>query len=59
VTTDLRLNLGAFTGVERDHEGFLEYKNGGNLFLDEIGDLPFEFQGKLLGVLKKMPYLYS
>jgi two-component system response regulator AtoC len=44
---------GAFTGAEKDRAGYLEHSNRGSLFLDEIGDLPLDFQGKLLRVLQE------
>lgn len=37
--------------------GYLEYTNRGTLFMDEIGDLPLEFQGKLLRVLQDGEYI--
>jgi two-component system response regulator AtoC len=43
---------GAFTGAEKDQVGYLESSNRGTLFMDEIGNLPFELQGKLLRVLQ-------
>jgi len=48
---------GAFTGAERERSGYLEYTNRGSLFLDEIGTLPPELQGKLLRVLQEGEYL--
>jgi DNA-binding NtrC family response regulator len=48
---------GAFTGAEKDREGYLEYTRGGTLFLDEIGIMPPELQGKLLRVLQEKEYL--
>ena len=39
---------GAFTGAQTRKLGKVEASTGGNLFLDEIGDLPIELQGKLL-----------
>jgi DNA-binding NtrC family response regulator len=44
---------GAFTGAEKDRTGYLEHSNRGSFFLDEIGDLPLDFQGKLLRVLQE------
>ncbi|MEE8405268.1 MAG: sigma 54-interacting transcriptional regulator, partial [candidate division Zixibacteria bacterium] len=43
---------GAFTGADSDKLGLFASANGGVLFLDEIGDMPFALQAKLLGVLE-------
>ena len=43
---------GAFTGAYRHRLGRFEVASGGDLFLDEIGDLPPELQVKLLRVLE-------
>ena len=42
---------GSFTGANTDRKGCFELANGGNLFLDEVGDMPIELQPKLLRVL--------
>jgi PAS domain S-box-containing protein len=44
---------GAYTGAHRDREGRFELANGGDIFLDEIGDLPLSTQVKLLRVLEE------
>lgn len=43
---------GAFTGALIEKKGFFEAANGGTIFLDEIGELPKELQGKLLRTIQ-------
>jgi two-component system response regulator HydG len=42
----------SFTGGDRLRKGIFEYANGGTVFLDEIGDMAFKLQAKLLRVLE-------
>jgi PAS domain S-box-containing protein len=44
---------GAYTGAYRNRKGRFEAAHGGNIFLDEIGDLPNSTQVKLLRVLEE------
>lgn len=44
---------GAFTGAAQRKIGSIEAANGGDLFLDEIGDLPLNQQVNLLRVLQE------
>jgi len=43
---------GAFTGAFRRKPGMFEMADGGTLLLDEIGDMDFKLQAKLLQVLQ-------
>jgi two-component system, NtrC family, response regulator HydG len=43
---------GAFTGAYRHRQGRFEAANRGDIFLDEIGDVPLSIQVKLLRVLE-------
>ena len=44
---------GAYTGAYQNREGRFEAAQGGDIFLDEIGDLPLPTQVKLLRVLEE------
>jgi two-component system, NtrC family, response regulator HydG len=44
---------GAFTGAFQNRKGRFEAAQGGDIFLDEIGDLPLSTQVKLLRVLEE------
>lgn len=44
---------GAFTGAVVQTKGKIEYAEGGTFFLDEIGDLPFALQAKLLRFIQE------
>jgi DNA-binding NtrC family response regulator len=44
---------GAFTGADKDREGFFKAAEGGTLFLDEIGDISPYMQQSLLRVLQE------
>ncbi|MEG1166408.1 MAG: sigma 54-interacting transcriptional regulator, partial [Oscillospiraceae bacterium] len=47
-------NSGAFTGANKNGKsGLLEEANGGSFFLDEIGEMPFAVQSKLLRVVQE------
>lgn len=48
---------GAFTGADRQKIGKLEYAKDGTVFLDEIGDMPLDLQGKILRVLQEEEFV--
>jgi two-component system response regulator PilR (NtrC family) len=43
---------GAFTGAVTSQEGLFSRAKGGTIFLDEIGDMPFGLQSKLLRAIE-------
>lgn len=43
---------GSFSDIADDKPGYFEAANGGTIFLDEIGELPKELQGKLLRAIQ-------
>jgi DNA-binding NtrC family response regulator len=44
---------GAFPGAHKDKPGLLASAHGGTVFLDEIGELPLDLQGRLLRALQE------
>lgn len=47
---------GSFTGALEDRQGLFEYANNGTIFLDEISDMPYALQAKLLRVLQEKEF---
>jgi len=48
---------GSFTGALKDKKGLFEEANNGTIFLDEIGEMAFELQAKLLRILETSEYI--
>ena len=47
---------GAFTGADKAKQGLFELANGGDLFLDEIGETSLEVQAKLLKAIEEKEF---
>jgi transcriptional regulator with PAS, ATPase and Fis domain len=47
---------GAFTGAITSKRGKFDMANGGTIFLDEIGDMPFSLQAKILRVIQEREF---
>lgn len=48
---------GSFTGANESRKGYFETVNGGTIFLDEVGELPFETQARLLRILENGEFI--
>ncbi|KAB4088626.1 sigma-54-dependent transcriptional regulator [Bacteroides uniformis] len=48
---------GSFTGALKDKKGLFEEANNGTIFFDEIGEMAFELQAKLLRILETGEYI--
>ena len=48
---------GAFTGAVKDKRGLFEEANGGTIFLDELGEMGYDLQAKLLRVLEQGTFI--
>jgi DNA-binding NtrC family response regulator len=47
---------GSFSGATENKKGLVELADGGTAFFDEIGDLPFEMQVKLLRLIQEKEF---
>ena len=47
---------GAFTGAKKRHRGLLEQADTGTIFLDEIGEMDLDLQGKLLKAVEELKF---
>lgn len=48
---------GSFTGALKDKKGLFEEADNGTIFLDEIGEMAFELQARLLRILETGEYI--
>jgi two-component system response regulator AtoC len=48
---------GAFTGAEKATKGIFEEANGGNVYFDEIANMPLDIQAKLLRVIQEKEFV--
>lgn len=46
-------NKGAFTDAKETKKGLFELAHGGTVLLDEIGDMPYQMQSKILTLIEK------
>ena len=53
----MAIKPGAFTGALKDKKGLFEVANHGTIFLDEIGEMAFDLQARLLRVLETGEYI--
>ncbi|VAW34842.1 Response regulator of zinc sigma-54-dependent two-component system [hydrothermal vent metagenome] len=47
---------GAFTDARNSKKGLIEVANGGTVLLDELGDMPYQFQSKILKLLEEKSF---
>lgn len=47
---------GAFTDAKNTKKGLVEIAHGGTIFLDEIGDMPYPMQSKLLTLMEEKKF---
>ena len=47
---------GAFTDAKGSKKGLIEVAEGGTVFLDEIGDMPYAMQSKVLGLIEERKF---
>ncbi len=55
-TTIFGHTRGAFTGADRDKTGLMKIADQGTLFLDEVGELPFDVQKKFLRAIQEKKF---